>query len=397
MTSLPADARPNWEQVRRYLTAALPDCEVTSASLVSGQAPMIFMWMSHLMAGFALSNGDTKASYSRLFGSFKDYYADNRKRLDVLDLSFVFCVPPDLPNLETFCSQVETDVYFCRKFVVPLAPSLDRSFERLPFLPLALRAGRLERPPSARTYMRQCGVPAMLANYLAVPHQRGAENIVKDCLDDSSQWTPILASQDRAQRSVADGDHEAEATVCLDAVAIQNFRAYKRRQVFDLGRAVTVLYGPNGFGKTSFFDAIDFVTTGGVGRLGLSASTERFARAVAHLDGTPQNAVVGLRFTANGVGRKISRRVASRAQASLDGVTHDRKRALVEVTGGGLEPTDRIEHLVSLFRATHLFSQGHPELARGFHRDCALPPQVVSHMLAFDDYANARGKGRGGV
>ena len=152
------------------------------------------------------------------------------------------------------------------------------------------------------------------------------------------------------------------------------------------------MYGPNGFGKTSFFDAIDFVATGGVGRLGLSASTDRFARAVAHLDSKPQDAVVGLRFSTNGVGRKISRRVASRAQASLDGTTYDRKRALVEVTGGGLEPADRIEHLVSLFRATHLFSQGDPELGKGFERDCALPPQVVSHMLAFDDYAIARGK-----
>ena len=390
MTSLPVDS--HWGRVRSYLTKALPDCEVTSESLVSGQAPMIFMWMAHLMAGFAFSNGDTGASYRKLFGSFKDYYAENRKRLDVLDLSFVFCVQPDLPNLEQFCSEVETDVYFCRKFVVPLAANMDRTFERLPFLPLALGTGGLRRSPSAHAYMRQCGVPATLAKYLAVPHQRGAANIVKDCLDESSNWTPILASQGRTEMSVTESQQEEEESVRLDAVAIQNFRAYKKRQVFGLGGAVTVLYGPNGFGKTSFFDAIDFVATGGVGRLGLSASTDRFARAVAHLDSKPQDAVVGLRFSTNGVERKISRRVASRAQALLDGTTYDRKRALVEVTGGGLEPADHIEHLVSLFRATHLFSQGHPELGKGFERDCALPPQVVSHMLAFDDYANARGK-----
>ena len=183
----------------------------------------------------------------------------------------------------------------------------------------------------------------------------------------------------------------------FDAVAIQNFRAYKRRQVFDLGRAVTVLYGPNGFGKTSFFDAIDFAATGGVGRLGLSASTDRFAMAMAHLDGKPQDAIVSLRFSANGTARRIVRCVASPAHPSLDGATYGRKRALVEVTGGALEPTDRIDHLVSLFRATHLFGQGRPELARGFARDCALPPQVVSHMLAFDDYARARNKAHGGV
>ena len=358
---------------------------------MSGQAPMIFTWMTHLMAGFAYSNGDADASYRKLFGSFKDYYAEHRSRLDDLELSFVFCVEPDLPNLDMFCSEVETDVYFCRKFVVPLAGSLDRSFGRLPFLPLALGTGRLQRPPSAQTYMRQCEMPATLAKYLAVPHQRGAENIVKDCLDGGSHWTPILASRSRTTISRAESQDEEEL-VRLDAIAIQNFRAYKRRQVFDLGRAVTVLYGPNGFGKTSFFDAIDFAATGGVGRLGLSVSTDRFARAVAHLDSKPQDAIVGLRFSANGTARRIERRVASRAHASLDGSTYGRKRALVEVTGGGLEPTDRIEHLVSLFRATHLFTQGRPELAKGFDHDCVLPPQVVSHMLAFDDYANARSK-----
>ena len=99
-----------------------------------------------------------------------------------------------------------------------------------------------------------------------------------------------------------------------------------------------------------------------------------------------------LRFSASGTARELRRHVGSRAHPRVDGAGCDRKRALVELTGGGSELSDRIDHLVSLFRATHLFSQGHPELARGFDRDCALPPEVVSHMLAFDDYANARRK-----
>ena len=391
MTNFSIDAETHWDRVQGYLVKTRPDCEVKSEPVVSGQAPMLFMWMAHLMAGFAFSNGDTRTSYRELFGSFKDYYAENRERLDAVDLSFVFCVQPDLPDLEQFSSEIETDVYFCRKFVVPLTGSLDRSFEGLPFLPLALGTGRLQRPPSAQTYMHQCGVSATLAKYLAVPHQRGAENIVKDCLDESSNWTPILASQGRTKMSVGGGQSEEEA-VRLDSVAIENFRAYRKRQIFHLGSAVTVLYGPNGFGKTSFFDAMDFVATGGVGRLGLSASTDRFAKAVAHLDSKPEDAVVGLRFSAGGAVRELSRHVGSRAQARVDGAGCGRKQALVEITGGGSELTDRIEHLVSLFRATHLFSQGHPELAKGFDRDCALPPEVVSHMLAFDDYANARRK-----
>src|SRR5207302_1181881 len=49
----------------------------------------------------------------------------------------------------------------------------------------------------------------------------------------------------------------------------------------------------------------------------------------------------------------------------------------------------RIENFVSLFRATHLFSQEHQELAKDFQRNCELSEQIVSHLLAFEDYANA--------
>ena len=334
MTSFSIDQAEEWERVRAHLEEAIPGCELTSESLASGQQPVILMWMAHLMAGFAFSNGDADRSYTALFGSFKDYYKENRGRLDSLDLSFVFCVRPDLPNLDEFCSAVETDVYFCRKFVVPLASNLERSFGRLPFVPLTSGSGRLQRPPSAQTFMQQSGVPATLARYLAVPHQRGAANIVKECLDETSDWVPTLAAHGRQRAAEAEGER-GEAAVRLEAITIQNFRAYRKPQMFDLSGAVTVLYGPNGFGKTSLFDAIDFAATGGVGRLRLAASTDRFAKAVAHLDSRPQDAVVSVDFTCDGTTKRMSRRVASRARAVLDGGMYDRKTALVHFTGVG--------------------------------------------------------------
>lgn len=218
MADFLAEAERNWERVRRYLSGTMPECEVTSEPLVSDQSPMIFMWMTHVLAGFAFSNGDAPTSYRRLYGSFKDYYAENRERLDVLELSFVFCVRPDLPDLERFSSSIETDVYFCRKFVVRLVERLDRSFERLPFLPLEMGAGRLQRPPSARTYMtRQCKVSATLAKNLAVPYQRGAENIVKDCLDEGSTWPPELPDRSETGMTlVAGAQEEKDQSVRLE-------------------------------------------------------------------------------------------------------------------------------------------------------------------------------------
>ena len=378
-------------RVQSYLRGALPDCELTTERVAEGYEPLVFLWMAHLMVAFAFAYGDTRASYRELYESFKRYYSRNRDRLDAVDLSFVFCVSSSAKDLDEFRSELETDVYFCRKYVVPLTESLEGAFDRLPFLPLGLGAGLARRPPAAQTCMRQWNVPPELARQLAVPYQRSAQSIVKDCIENYAGVVPLLTSVRETAISARDRiQHGGE--VRLDEVTISSFRAYKKRQVFDLSSDVTVVYGPNGFGKTSLFDAIDFVATGGVGRLGVSSRTDRFARAVAHLDNRIEDGSVSLRFGMNGVKKNVSRRVASRASATLDGSSVDRKRALIELTGGVVTPDDRVEHLVSLFRATHLFSQENQELAREFDRDCSLPPRVVSYILAFDDYGNVRRK-----
>ncbi len=54
--------------------------------------------------------------------------------------------------------------------------------------------------------------------------------------------------------------------------------------------------------------------------------------------------------------------------------------------------TALVEHLLRLFRSTHLFSQEHQELARDFRRKSSLPSKVISHLLAFEDYERARDK-----
>ena len=379
------------DRVLSYLHRVLPNCELGSESLVSGYAPLIFAWKKHAMAAFAFAQDDIPASYKTLYEGFKEYYARNRVRLDAVDLAFVLCIDGDFPSYAQFCSAVETDVYFCRKFVVRLRTDLGRSFERLPFLPFASRSHGLLRPPAAQTFMRQCGVPATLARYLAVPHQRGSRNIVSDCIRNEANWEPVL-SKEQIGDAERIGSEPGGQRVLLDSISVRNFRAYRRRQDLTLGRAITVLYGPNGFGKTSLFDAIDFAVTGGVGRLGLSVNGDRFAKAVTHLDSTSRAASVELGFRQNGLLRTLRRQVASRMRASLDRSPCDRKRALLEITGGPGRGRDRIEHLVSLFRATHLFSQEGQELAKGFGDDCTLPPQVVSRMLAFEDYGRARSK-----
>lgn len=356
-----------------------------SAALDAEQQPLVLLQTKHVMAAFAFSNGDMNRSYEALYGSFKSYYTEQHGKWDGLDLAFVFCVRPDIPNLDRFSSNVETDVYFCRKFVVPLAEPLGSSLSRLPFLPLTPLSGQSLRPASAQTFLQQCGVPAVLAQFLVVPRERSPERIVEDCMrgdfGETRKLTPVTGAP------ISQLEHSAES-IKLEAVTIKNFRAYRRAETFSLGSDVTVLYGPNGFGKTSFFDAVDFAVTGEIGRIKYS-SEAHFKKTAQHLDSKSEESSVSLSFWCNGALRKVTRTVSDRKQALLDGRSTDRKTILGELTGGDIPATDRVENFVSLFRATHLFNQEQQELTKDFQEDCRLSSEIVSRMLAFEDYANA--------
>ena len=376
------------DAIRDYLDRALPNARVTELPAHADYRPILLLQTPLIMAGFGFSNGDMNRSYAVLYRDFKKQYAEQRAEWDPLDLSFVFCVSPDSPGLYTFCSQIETNVYFCRKFVVPVVRPLSRAFSRLPFLPLAPVKGRSFRPPSAQTFLQQCGASAALAKYLVVPGERSPERILEDCISGTfgPPTRPVRSSADRIPHEALGLDR-----VRLDRIRIQNFRAYRQAQTFSLGAAVTIMYGPNGFGKTSVFDAIDFATTGAIGRLG-TLPEGHFRRAAAHLDSRAGDGVVSLFLTANGVEHKILRRVTDRKQGLLDDVRSGRKSILAQLGARRDPAADRVDNLISLFRATHLFSQEHQELAKEFAKNSELSSRVVSRLLAFEDYSNARTK-----
>src|SRR5690242_9105651 len=55
--------------------------------------------------------------------------------------------------------------------------------------------------------------------------------------------------------------------VDFSQITITEFRGFRSTRTLRLGR-ITVLYGPNGFGKTTVFDAIDWALFGDKWRLG---------------------------------------------------------------------------------------------------------------------------------
>lgn len=364
--------------LKAALDDAMSNVDLSEVQLVENCPPMVLMQRGHALEAFAFGS---EADYVSLYTAFKKHFMAQGASWATKDVSFIYCLPSGLEVTEEFCSNVEIDVYFCRKFVVQLHQDVAGSLTRLPFLPLERIKGASLRPPSAQALLRSRNVRAELASRLVVPGT-GAQTLFQACLEEKyGQPSGLTTGSVDAVQAVPE---EPRSQSVLRSISIQNFRAYRAPKEFPLGSAVTVLYGPNGFGKTSFFDAVDFVVTGGVHRF--PKGVPALIKAAKHLDCGDEPTTVSLTFERAGKTHTIVRDLAEPNKATLDGQPKERKDILAMLTGGELSASDRVENLVALFRATHLFSQDRQALTEEIAESCQLRGDLVSRMLAFDDY-----------
>jgi DNA repair protein SbcC/Rad50 len=377
------------EKVSQYLKQALPEAYVGDLQLNENLPSVLILKINQIFAAFAFGKDDE--SYGTTYSAFKTFFRTKGEDFNSLDVAFVFCLPLSAPPKESFRSQIETDVYFCRKFVLTLGQDVSTSLSGLPFLPLSPVQGTSLRPPSAQSLLLRSGIRAELAKSLIVPYARGVQSIITDCLekkfgDPHGLGHSVLDTQE--SRDTTD-----RSTTILQSMTIKNFRAYRKSKTFNFGSAITILYGPNGFGKTSFFDALDFVVTGGVGRLKSASTDHALVKVSKHLDSGDEESVVSLQFKRGDKTHNVTRYLTKASQATLDDKTEaSRKDVLTLLTGSGDATSDRVDNLISLFRATHLFSQEDQELTKNFQEKCELPADLVSRMLAFDDYVRGLNK-----
>lgn len=368
--------------LRSTLADLMKGATFSEEVLREGCLPVVMMLRQNALTAFAV--GDQN-DYQPLYEAFKKHYLKNSAQWSTKDVAFVYCIPADVTVAPDFCSSVEVDVYFCRKYVVRLDGPLADSLARLPFLPLSpITPGVQTRPPSAQTLLRQRNLKADLAKALVVPSTSSASTILTGCL--AGIYGPPEALQSAAGPSAIAEVGEDRVQATLKSISIRNFRAYRTKKVFEFGSAVTILYGPNGFGKTSFFDALDFAVTGGVGRL--AKASGGLARVAKHLDSKSDPTEISLTIEREGKTHVITRNLADLNNALVNGKATPRKEVLSLLTGGTAPGADRVDSLVDLFRATHLFSQENQELTQDVASKCELSSELVSRMLAFEDYAS---------
>jgi exonuclease SbcC len=360
---------------------------------------MLLLTLPSDVAAFSVFNAHAKREFEQAYSTFKSLYRENSREWDLRTLSFVVCRSSEHADDDRFYAGVEHDPMFCRKYVIRAHDDVRAQRDellRLPFFPLRARGSEgMERPQSAQDFLQSAGVSVSLSRKLIEVGYRSAERIALD-VRGGNEALPEGLTQPRQGRMALTRPRAHSRLVSL---SVEGFRVYKQAQTFDLDGSVVVLYGPNGLGKTSLFDAIDYASTGRIGRLcGRKRSQVDFSRIATHLDKTPGSGSVVLtgRSSASDASIanwKLQRGTGNWSTAWLDGEQVDRKTVLNRLTQANWPDTiPRQQTLESLFRATHLFGQDEQELLNQFQKDSVIPESFISEMLALQDYSQGLAK-----
>ena len=349
------------------------------------------------VAAFAVLDGYPDREFPKAYGDFKELYRANRRVWDERTLSFVVCRSSERPEDDGYYAALESDPLFCRKYVIrahETVPAQREELLRLPFFPLPAEGdGGLQRSAAAQDVLKWAGVSGSFARHLIEPGKRSAERIATG-LGDGRESLPAVLEPRREERLMVE---PPQVSSRLMSLRVEGFRAYREPQTFDLDGSIIVLYGPNGLGKTSVFDAIDYACTGRIGRLCRTKRRQAdFARLATHLDKTPgSGSVVLVVRDDRGDGRewKLQRGTGDWGTAWIDGEEADRKAVINKLTQARwVDATPRQPTLDSLFRATHLFSQDDQELLTEFRKGSVIPETFVSEMLSLQDYSQGLSK-----
>lgn len=358
------------------------------------QERMLLLRLPADIAAFTVCNGRTNEEFSEAYGDFKLLYREHHQEWDRLTLSFVVCRAAERLEDERFYASLEHDSLFCRKYVIRAFDDANQQrteLLRLPFLPLPSSGqGGLQRPQSAQDLLQSSGISASLARSL-IEAGRAPHTIAQDLLEGADSFPSKIGKPVGNRVLLA----KPRAYSRLESATLDGFRVYQTSQHFNLDAPVVVLYGPNGLGKTSFFDAIEFGCTGRIERLcrHQKRSQADFSRIATHLDripGTGSVAIVGRSEHTDQTSAKwtLKRATGDWSAAWINGEESTRKEVLSFLTHANWpESQPRQQTFESLFRATHLFGQDEQELLINFRKRSVIPEEFISEMLALQDYS----------
>ncbi len=386
----PKNPSSSYDIIRCCLEQELKDKE-PRLELLSEPVQLLIMESQKDVAAFTVMNGSPQQLYEKAYGQFKKLYSERNRDWANRLLSFVLCRTNESTQEDSFYSELENDVYFCRKYVIYLTDQarFKQEIQSLPFIPLKPESiDALKRPVSAQTLLQKCGLDTELARHLVKAKEKAAGTIARNYLTKCYEPNPFKKPEDVFQ--ITDDSASMRSLTRLRSLTIENFRAYKHQE-FDLSGDIIILYGPNGLGKTSLYDALDFACTGRIARL-----SGKISKVAPHLDSEPGKSCVTIQVEKDCKTEVLKRTVCNYSYANINKKKVSRKELLYWLTGLLWEDTAaRVENLEKLFRATHLFGQDYQELLTDYRDNSELSEEIVARMLAFEDYVLASKKTKG--
>jgi len=148
----------------------------------------------------------------------------------------------------------------------------------------------------------------------------------------------------------------------IEKVKIQNFRKYTGIHEFSLDKKINIFYGPNGYGKSTFFDAIEWCLTGNIQRFNKYKDFNDKEVMSLQCDATNSVCSVEIEFNNHHLLRSFTTQNGKIGNLSAsitlpDGKKIVGKNNVDQFLRKGLYKSDQQENIRSLVKQSHILSQ----------------------------------------